>query len=476
VTVGAAVPIEEPLLDANVRGQDSVQAAVYKNQIYWFWGDTLYESGGLGNFRTAGARSQLPSQGGLDPSQGVNLDYFVNANGWAREMMPVSQPGAMWIDGVFTVRDNGGQERLFGRNARYLDLATNVEHGLALFNDTTNTFQRFQTYALDAPITPQGHSFKHMVDGQEYIYFSLTYPNVRVKADWQHVINISTWEAFTPLRANSRYDSANPPLDLDGMGNPIFGWKTNTDPLSYEMLEDLVQQGHLQREQLPFRLEDFATGDEVRLHRSSVHWNEFRQSWIMIGVESWGDSFLGEVWFAEAPAPEGPWVDAVKVATHNRGSNSDYTFYNPTSHPFFDQDGGRFIYFEGTYANTFSGNPNQTPLYDYNQMMYRLDLAAIPDLFPRLPGDYNRDAVVDAADYVVWRRAMDGELNLAADGSGNGIIDAADYQVWSANFGATAATGAANQQVVAEPGSLAVICLGTFVTCLMRRSCVGRRG
>jgi hypothetical protein len=44
-------------------------------------------------------------------------------------------------------------------------------------------------------------------------------------------------------------------------------------------------------------------------------------------------------------------------------------------HPFFDQDGGRTIYFEGTYCNTFSGNPEQTARYDYNQVMYRLDLA-----------------------------------------------------------------------------------------------------
>lgn len=160
VLVGANVPINDPLLSANVRGQDSVQTAIYNGQIYWFWGDTLYESGGLGNFRTAGARSQLPPQGGLDPSQGVNLSYFVNpSNGWAKEMMPVLQPGAMWIDGVFTVNDDGGQERLFARNARYLDLATNVEQGLALFNDATETFQRFQTYSLDAPITPQGPEF-----------------------------------------------------------------------------------------------------------------------------------------------------------------------------------------------------------------------------------------------------------------------------------------------------------------------------
>ena len=33
------------------------------------------------------------------------------------------------------------------------------------------------------------------------------------------------------------------------------------------------------------------------------------------------------------------------------------------------------IYFEGTYTREFSGNPVATPRYDYNQLMYRLDLA-----------------------------------------------------------------------------------------------------
>jgi len=34
------------------------------------------------------------------------------------------------------------------------------------------------------------------------------------------------------------------------------------------------------------------------------------------------------------------------------------------------------IYFEGTYASTFSGNEFPTPRYDYNQIMYRLDLSS----------------------------------------------------------------------------------------------------
>ena len=33
------------------------------------------------------------------------------------------------------------------------------------------------------------------------------------------------------------------------------------------------------------------------------------------------------------------------------------------------------IYLEGSYVNTFSGNHHPTPYYEYNQIMYRLDLS-----------------------------------------------------------------------------------------------------
>lgn len=78
---------------------------------------------------------------------------------------------------------------------------------------------------------------------------------------------------------------------------------------------------------------------------------------------------LGHVWYAEAKNIEGPWGKAIRVAEH-----PNYSFYNPTHHAFLDQEGGRLIYFEGTYSTMFSGNDNPLPRYDYNQLMYRLDL------------------------------------------------------------------------------------------------------
>ena len=87
-------------------------------------------------------------------------------------------------------------------------------------------------------------------------------------------------------------------------------------------------------------------------HGGSVYWNAYRNRWVMITVESFGStSMLGEIWYAEADTPLGPWVYARKVVTHDK-----YSFYNPKQHPMFDKDGGRIIFFEGTYTTTFSGN------------------------------------------------------------------------------------------------------------------------
>ena len=78
---------------------------------------------------------------------------------------------------------------------------------------------------------------------------------------------------------------------------------------------------------------------------------------------------IGEIWYAEADEPTVPWTTAVKIVTHD-----NYSFYNPLHHRYFDADGGREIYFEGTYTHTFSGSDYQTPRYDYNQIMYKLQL------------------------------------------------------------------------------------------------------
>jgi hypothetical protein len=62
-----------------------------------------------------------------------------------------------------------------------------------------------------------------------------------------------------------------------------------------------------------------------------------------------------------------------------------------------------------------------------------------------LAGDYKHNGVVDAADYVVWRKTFgQSGADLAADGNNSGTIDSGDYDVWRAHVGKTnSGTGAA---------------------------------
>lgn len=94
---------------------------------------------------------------------------------------------------------------------------------------------------------------------------------------------------------------------------------------------------------------------------------------------------------------------------------------------------------------------------------YALDLVA-------LPGDYNDEQVVDAADYVVWRYALgQSGFALAADGNGNGVVDASDYNLWQAHFGQTIAD-AASAALGAVPEPTSLLLLATAATIFLGRA------
>ena len=50
-------------------------------------------------------------------------------------------------------------------------------------------------------------------------------------------------------------------------------------------------------------------------------------------------------------------------------------------------------------------------------------------------GDYNKNGVVDAADYIIWRKTLGSMSDLRADGDENGTIEQADYAFWKDRFG-----------------------------------------
>ncbi len=372
VLLGRTAPLAEPVLNGRVLGQDSVFNVVHGGKLYWFWGDTARESYPLGHFRMAGAVSKLPEDGGLDPSIGVDLEYFVDDAGFSRPMAPFPEveTGLYWLDGFQVIEDDGGRPRLVAHANHMESLAKRLDHCLAVFDDASAAFRLLKPLDDREDLHPLGHPFEVTEEGRRYVYFAFPYPVLRVPADWEALQDPDRYESFTCLSPGTRWNEGAASVERDDAGQVVWAWKAGTSWVDPARQQKLIEAGKLVPDEAWLNTRDAESGEAVTLHGGSVAWNEYRGKWTMIAVQQGGTSFLGEVWYSEADHPHGPWPWARKVVTHD-----DYTFYNPKQHPYFAQEDGRIIYFEGTFADTFSGAKFPIPRYNYNQMMYRLDLS-----------------------------------------------------------------------------------------------------
>jgi hypothetical protein len=373
VLLGKKTPLRQPLLNGRVFGQDSAQVAVYRKKAYWFWGDTQRVGYPLGHFQTSGATVDLPASGRLDPAGGINYKYFTSPSGFSRKMCPIAKDSSImvWIDGLAVVAGASGAERLTTRYSRMKSLGEMLGHGLAVWNDKKAVFEPAVEFAIDEKWRiPQGHAMQITEGKRKWLVFVNPWPVVRVEATLAAIGDSKKYEAFTPLAPGSRYAKGKTKVHRDSGGKVVWAWKADTDPITQAQEKQMISAGLLKSAEARFQLRDDA-GFEVRLHRGSVRWNTYLKQWILIGAQSGGSSsYLGEIWFAQAPSPTGPWRGAVKIVTHNK-----YSFYNPVHHAFLDTQKGRFIHFEGTYSDTFSKTPAPTQRYNYNQILYRLDLS-----------------------------------------------------------------------------------------------------
>ncbi|MBN1845872.1 MAG: hypothetical protein JW810_09330 [Sedimentisphaerales bacterium] len=374
VLTGQPVPLREPVLNGQVLGQDSVFSCIYHGRLFWMWGDTARPSYPLGHFRMAGALSDLPGQGGLDPAVGVNLEYYVDEHGFSRPLCLMEEPGMIWLDGLVRVNDPEGNERMVARFARLKNMSTILGRGLMAFNDQNESFEPI--YRGESPLLACmnfGHAARVKVQGRDYYYFATVFPlavSLRMPAEWDSVIDPNRYEVLTGLA----------PQRSDGSATPQPVWAAKQTPYRWVRFADLIGEQAanqasvvegLEREKRQILYVDIQSGKAVTPHGGTIYYNAYRRKWIAIFNQQGGkSSYLGELWYAEADSPVGPWAYARQIATHEK-----YSFYNPAHHPYFDQDGGRTIFFEGTYSFTFSGTEDiATPRYDYNQIMYRLRL------------------------------------------------------------------------------------------------------
>lgn len=316
--------LETDWQESGVLGSDTVQNAVHDGRMYWAWGDTNIARYHLGIFDTTSATSAVRPLVSFEPPLRLKLDYFTDGAGRPRAVAKMAGAGPTWLTGYVGLPDQAGEHRLVAMYMKIKPPIEGYECGLCVWNEKTANFEHLKTIWMKSaaapkhPPMPQGHPV--IVDGKggkRLVLFGDPFPTLRCPATIEAWQNPATWEKLSP------------------------------------------------QESVPV-----VDGKAIRAGEGSIAWNAFRKRWVTIFMQSFGTpSGFGEIWYAEADSPYGPWGPAVKVLSH-----ANYAFYNPRLHPEFTPADSPILLFEGTHTKSFANHPEPTPRYDYNQILYRLDL------------------------------------------------------------------------------------------------------
>lgn len=123
-----------------------------------------------------------------------------------------------------------------------------------------------------------------------------------------------------------------------------------------------------------------------------------------------------------------------------------------------DQTMGRF--------SVFTQDFGPIPELDEWRFGTQLSDVMVPEPFA---GDYNGNGVVDAADYVVWRKLLGQAVAMPNETVTPGMVTPEDYNEWKANFGNTAGSGSSSNAAVPEPAGAPLVLVAVGIVCLWRR-------
>jgi hypothetical protein len=311
--------------EQGVWGCDSVQNAVHRGKMFWAWGDTTMPGYPLGIFDMTSATTAVQPLTSFEPPLRLRFDYFADDKSRPRAVAKMPGDGPTWLSAYTSLPDNSGTPRLVATYAKIRNPLEAYEAGLCVWNEATAKFDRLRVVWTKSeasrrqPPMPDGHPALWKDEaGGEWVLFGNPLPKLRCPATFEAWQDPATWEVLTPQETFPAADG----------------------------------------------------GEPVKPHTGSIAWNVWRKRWVTIFMQAFGKpSVFGELWYAEAAAPTGPWGPAIKVLTHD-----NYTFYNPRLHPEFTPADSPILIFEGTYTAEFADRPQVTPRHNYNQILYRLDL------------------------------------------------------------------------------------------------------
>jgi enterochelin esterase family protein len=113
--------------------------------------------------------------------------------------------------------------------------------------------------------------------------------------------------------------------------------------------------------------------------------------------------------------------------------------------------------------------------HSWGQWRGQLDDILTALIGPPLVGDYNRDNLVDAADYIVWRKSVGAGGLPNRDIANTGPIGPADYDSWRNRLGDSRASAAGDAVTVPEPCTahlgIAACGVATLRCCITRQKC-----
>ena len=429
---GLATPLSDPTdptQAANVAGQDSTQVALYKGRAMYFFGDTLVRQQAFGVMQSTGASTALDA----DVSSFLELEYFSADNGTSpAPMVPVDE-AFTWVQAFATVNPGTESEALLGFYAIHDgDSMNTTGYGSMRWDDSAGHFQLLVNFTATGQTqyctTPScfyvlwegAHSLVATAAGEPceagdkgaYVYLACPTPLVRFPATPEAFESFDLWESYTPLKEGDTLAQPDPQLERDPeTGALVYGWKLGTGALGPDDEQEFINRGVMSLEESMFwgTTVDAETGDALTLSGGDIQWNEHRQRWVYISQRD--DDIEGQVWYSESAELIGPYDTAVKIISHEDDDDIEhnlgsYTFYNVVQLAFAAE--GANIYIAGTLdAATDMDNSARAnvPRYDYNNMVYRLDLNRVAGFFNGSTNDAARATRAAVPERTAWASA-----------------------------------------------------------------------